>query len=120
MAVKPRFAAARPYLMSVAIAVVIFLLHLFHFVNFHELDGFDLRLKIRGIQPGHPEIVILEIDDSSVAAVGQWPWPRSIHAVLLNILDKYDPLLVFFDILLVPRVTTYMRKSLASDFLTIR
>ena len=99
MAVKPQTDAARPYLIAVGIAVVVFLLHLFHFVNFHELNGVDLRLKIRGTQPGHEKIVIMEIDDPSLAAVGQWPWPRSIHAVLLNILDKYDPRLIFFDIL---------------------
>lgn len=31
-----------------------------------------------------PDIVIIAIDDDSVAQLGRWPWPRSTHAALLD------------------------------------
>ena len=33
----------------------------------------------------NPNIVLIAIDDASLAKVGRWPWPRSVHA---NIIDK--------------------------------
>ncbi len=44
----------------------------------------DIRFVNRGeISPG-PETVIVAIDEKSVDALGQWPWPRSILATLLT------------------------------------
>jgi CHASE2 domain-containing sensor protein len=89
----------RPFLVAPALAVLIYLLHFFHLVDFHELDAIDLRFRIRGEQQSHPDIVLIEIDDGSVAAVGQWPWPRSIHAVLIDLLTRYKARLIFYDVL---------------------
>ena len=30
------------------------------------------------------DIVVVAIDDESLAALGPWPWPRSVHAAMLN------------------------------------
>lgn len=46
----------------------------------------DLALydaAMRG-DPAPADVVIIAIDDASVAALGRWPWPRSVHARLLE------------------------------------
>ena len=35
-----------------------------------------------------PDIVVVGIDDASLAALGRWPWPRSVHARLLDVLTS--------------------------------
>ena len=34
--------------------------------------------------PPLPEITIVGIDDASLAALGPWPWPRDLHARLID------------------------------------
>ena len=89
----------RNYGIIFAVVTLLFFVDYFHLINFHELDAVDLRLVIRGPRPAHSKIVIVEIDDGSIRALGQWPWPRSIHAVLLNALSRYEPRTVFYDVL---------------------
>jgi adenylate cyclase len=44
-------------------------------------------------------ITILSIDEESMAAVGkQWPWPRSIHAQVLDNLKEADVAVAAFDV----------------------
>jgi serine phosphatase RsbU (regulator of sigma subunit) len=96
---KPAARRRRLFLAVFAVPVFLFLLHHFHLIDFHELDAVDLRFRLRGQKDAHPDIVLVEIDDASLAAIGQWPWPRSVHAVLLDVLARYEPRLVFFDVL---------------------
>ncbi|AFT89755.1 CHASE2 domain-containing protein [Paraburkholderia phenoliruptrix] len=51
-------------------------------------------------QPVLPDIVVLEIDNESIAQLGRWPWPRSVHASLLEQLAKAKPAAVVYDVLL--------------------
>ncbi|WP_035556849.1 CHASE2 domain-containing protein [Burkholderia sp. 9120] len=50
-------------------------------------------------QPVLPDIVVVEIDNASVAQLGRWPWPRSVHARLLEQIAKAKPAAVIFDVL---------------------
>lgn len=43
--------------------------------------------------------VIIAIDEKSLARLGQWPWPRSLMAQLLDSLAAYRPLAVGVDII---------------------
>lgn len=43
-------------------------------------------------------IVLVEIDAKSIAAVGEWPWPRKIHADLIRAIDRLDASEIAFDI----------------------
>jgi CHASE2 domain-containing sensor protein/signal transduction histidine kinase len=45
------------------------------------------------------DIVVLEIDNASIAQLGRWPWPRSVHARLLEQLAKAKPAVVIYDVL---------------------
>ncbi len=44
-------------------------------------------------------VVIVAIDDESIAQLGAWPWPRQVHAALLNRLKAAGARAVLYDIL---------------------
>lgn len=44
---------------------------------------YDLHLRHWGYQPGD-DVVIVAIDPKSLDALGRWPWPRAMHAQLLD------------------------------------
>ncbi|QDH69493.1 CHASE2 domain-containing protein [Marilutibacter alkalisoli] len=44
---------------------------------------YDLHLKRWGY-PVDGEVVMVTIDDTSLREIGQWPWPRNVHATLLD------------------------------------
>ena len=55
-------------------------------------------LSARGGGAG-PPITIVDIDEASLAARGQWPWPRDMLADLINELALHDPRAVGIDII---------------------
>ncbi|MDO8322877.1 MAG: CHASE2 domain-containing protein [Phenylobacterium sp.] len=50
-------------------------------------------------RPADPDIIIVAIDDRSLAELGRWPWPRARHADLLNALAPMGPKAVIYDVL---------------------
>ncbi len=50
-------------------------------------------------QPVSSDIVVVEIDNASVAALGRWPWPRSVHAQLVDRLAKAGAAAIVYDVL---------------------
>lgn len=86
-------------LIAVASAAAIFLLSLTPLVRQIESRLLDLAFIIRGPLPTHPDILIIGIDDKSLSDFKSWPWPRSFHAKLLQILEPYKPSVIFFDIM---------------------
>jgi len=52
---------------------------------------------------GDPAIVIIDIDESSLARLqdvaGRWPWPRAIHAELIEGIAAQRPQAIVFDLL---------------------
>jgi EAL domain-containing protein (putative c-di-GMP-specific phosphodiesterase class I)/CHASE2 domain-containing sensor protein len=44
------------------------------------------------------EIILVDIDDSSLQQVGRWPWPRSYYAGLVDHLSEAGAKRIFFDI----------------------
>ena len=57
----------------------------------------DLRMA-SSMRDASGEIVYVAIDDRSLKEVGRWPWPRSLHATLLDRLTQAGAQDVFFDI----------------------
>ena len=54
-------------------------------------------LKPRVRQP--LPVVIVDIDEKSLAQYGQWPWPRNLTAKLVDRISELKPLAIGFDIL---------------------
>jgi diguanylate cyclase (GGDEF)-like protein/PAS domain S-box-containing protein len=44
------------------------------------------------------DVVVVAIDAHSLKAMNRWPWPRDVHAELLERLDAAAPRAVFFDV----------------------
>ena len=51
-------------------------------------------------KPFNTDIVIVAIDNESLAKIGQWPWPRKIFAQGLKAMNAYPPRAVGFDVML--------------------
>ncbi|MCH7831671.1 MAG: adenylate/guanylate cyclase domain-containing protein [Proteobacteria bacterium] len=70
-------------------------------VEFLRLKTFDFyqQQKPREIPPpqGKP-VTIIDLDEESLAEIGQWPWPRTIVAKLIENLTQMGAALVAFDI----------------------
>lgn len=64
-----------------------------------ELVTLDQRFRLRSDRPVHEDIVLIEMGEDSIEAIGRWPWPREWHATLLSILKQYGTRMVIFDII---------------------
>ena len=49
--------------------------------------------------PPADDIVVIDIDDKSISQFGRWPWPRKVHASLLDKLSSAKSKVVIFDVL---------------------
>ena len=66
----------------------------------HQLDRqiHDARLQAARPSAPHPRVVVVDIDERSLAAVGRWPWPRDQVARLVDTLfTHYQVRSVSFD-----------------------
>ena len=71
-----------------------------------EMKLYDWRTRLavtsRGASPS-PDIVLVNIDDDSVRRmepiVGRWPWPRLVHATLIDYLAAGSARAVLYDVL---------------------
>lgn len=63
-----------------------------------DLTIYDAALPVRAAPE---EVVIVAVDDASIAEIGRWPWPRTTHARLMARLDQSGVRAVAFDILFI-------------------
>ncbi len=87
-----------------SLILVFFLLHVSKQVEWgflHRLENiaYDARLVFTMPRTEDPRIVIIDIDEKSLAAEGRWPWSRDKLATLLDqLFDKYEVFLTGFDV----------------------
>ncbi len=48
-----------------------------------ETFAYDLGMRTSNAEPSD-RIAIIEIDDASIEAIGRWPWPRNLHAAMID------------------------------------
>jgi adenylate cyclase len=63
-----------------------------------RLRGFDLYQNLEPRISTERPVVIVDIDEDSVAAFGQWPWPRTLIADMLTRLYSWNAAAVAFDV----------------------
>jgi len=64
-----------------------------------RLRTFDFYQVLRPrVQQGYP-VVIVDIDEASLKAIGQWPWPRTTVADLVTRITQLGALVIGFDII---------------------
>lgn len=60
---------------------------------------YDVRLRMTMPNTIDPEVVVVDIDEKSLAEVGRWPWSRNVMAKLVDQLtDHYQVAVVGFDV----------------------
>ncbi len=59
---------------------------------------FDLYQRLAAHSMADAPIVIVDIDESSLARLGQWPWPRTVVADLVSRLQQAGAAAIGFDI----------------------
>lgn len=75
--------------------------------------------------PADDRILLVTIDDHSLARLGRWPWDRTTHAQLLEVLNRMQPRSVTLDILMTEPsavdqvLADAMHKSTAPVFLPL-
>ncbi|MEW6322617.1 MAG: adenylate/guanylate cyclase domain-containing protein [Acidobacteriota bacterium] len=74
------------------------------FVRTVELKTYDLRVRATARPAGpHPAITMIAIDDDSVRRmeplVGRWPWPRLVHAAVVDFLARGPARVIAYDVL---------------------
>jgi serine/threonine-protein kinase len=99
---------------GVAIVVAVIVLHLStDFIGTMERRFYDFASTSTSRQPSD-RIAVIAIDDQSIANLGRWPWPRDIHAKLIDQLAaakaKTIVHTVFFTEPQVDRGLTFIRK----------
>ena len=78
-----------------ATALALFAMHIAHSPRFEVIDRVENYLydvRVRLTMPGTVDdrIVIVDIDEASQAELGQWPWPRSTLAAIVDrLFDDY-------------------------------
>src|SRR5262245_6460985 len=65
-----------------------------------RLRSFDLYQNISPRSASVRPVVIVDIDEESVSAYGQWPWPRTVLAELLTRLYEMQVVATAFDVVL--------------------
>ncbi len=101
---------ARPFLFLAAAAALLVLLEMGALGALSRQENLFgdwlLRLNAASNQPD-PDVVIVDIDEASLERMaplaGRYPWPRSVHAELLEDLLRQEPAAVVFDILFTDR-----------------
>jgi len=103
---------ARTYLILAAVFSLLIVADsgLLNLVSAAETRLFDLLISHRIATPKpDPDIVILDIDEASLAGMaaehGRWPWPNSVFGELVDGLEKQKPRAIVFDILFSDRDT---------------
>ncbi len=64
-----------------------------------RLAVFDEYQRLKPRVWSEADVRIIDIDDRSLERLGQWPWPRTIHASLLDRLGDLGAAAVAFDVL---------------------
>jgi adenylate cyclase len=108
MAASPQRARLRAVAVAIAIAAaataVAWLGTRTELLDNIEMITYDWRMRLTA-QPDAPsdDIVLVSIDDDSVRRmaplVGRWPWPRLVHASLIDYLTRAPAKVVVYDVL---------------------
>ena len=63
-----------------------------------RLRAFDLFQVLRPREQTARPVVIVDIDEASLKEIGQWPWPRTVVADVVNRLNALGAVVIGFDV----------------------
>lgn len=103
--IAPRLGWRRPWYGVPLAALLAVLCALLRYGDFAPIEalrlaGFDLFQRVLPRQPQDDQLaLIVDIDDESLAALGQWPWPRWRVAALVERILAAEPAALAIDVL---------------------
>ena len=74
---------------------------------------FDQYQKMKPRAPGGAPVLIVDIDEASIEEIGQWPWPRSQLALMVDRLGQLGAAVIAFDMTFSEPDRTSLDKTLA-------
>jgi len=83
---------------TLAIIVLVIVLNAFNVLLQVENQTIDFRFNARGARTPQAPVKIIAIDEKSIREIGQWPWPRAIHAQIVRKLKADGVKCVFYDV----------------------
>ena len=92
------------YALSLSL-VLVFLLHVGDILSLPLLDtlenhAYDARVKLIAPHSAGKQVVIVDIDEKSLQAIGRWPWRRDVMSSITDkLFDHYRTRVVGFDVL---------------------
>lgn len=107
----PRQTAAVAFAMAALMALASLTQAWYHL----ELKGYDQLAMAHAPGKSQLPITIIAIDEASFSEIGQrWPWPRALHARLIDDLTRAGALLIVFDVLFSEASTPEDDRALAA------
>lgn len=90
----------RPLIIGASLSALVFLSYHRGLLDVPEFKSLDFRFQIRGPIASKVPIVLVSIDQDSFDELQlQWPWPRSLHAMLVRKLAASQAKFIAFDVL---------------------
>ena len=73
---------------------------IFGLVDFGEIAEDYLRTVRNSVHPhkASGQIIVVKVDDRALREIGNWPWPRRVHAQIIDALTAAGARQIFFDI----------------------
>jgi len=81
--------------------ITLLILSIFVLGSFEGLENksIEYRFRLRGNRIPNSDVVIVTVDEKSIAKLGRWPWSRRVHAEMVNWLTKAGAKVISFDVL---------------------
>ena len=70
------------------------------FIRSQQLDWFDASQRLLPRTVKALPATVVEIDQKSIVALGQWPWPRTVLAQLIREITRAKPAVIGLDVLM--------------------
>src|SRR5689334_11972213 len=97
---RPLFLSLRSERVWLPVAMVVVACALLSLDLLQRADNLLYDFTVRTLpSPSSHEIAIVAIDEESLSALGQWPWPRRVHAQLIARLTQAQARVIGMDIL---------------------
>ena len=85
----------RPLLLGGGIGLVMTLAFV---IGMFDTSSARLTDRLFLSQAPDPSIVVIAIDDASISQIGRWPWPRRVHADLIQVLSEAGAKVIAYDV----------------------
>lgn len=86
------------FLIKLFVLILFFLMCFFNFFQKLDYRFYDSMLKKRKAPEIDDRIVLMEIDDQSIVALGEWPWTRDVIGDVLLRMKEFNADSAIFDI----------------------